>query len=99
MVCGDDPELKAGKPEADPYLLAAKRLNVQPEHCWAFEDSEAGTQSALSAGCIVWRLIPSERHGAAKQNMPRQATGDRLTEIENLNEAHQCLEALINTNG
>ena len=97
MVCGDDPELKAGKPEADPYLLAAKRLNVQPEHCWAFEDSEAGTQSALTAGCIVWRLINAGGSAVIDQHMPKQSKSGQLTLIGNLNEARQCLEALIRT--
>ena len=97
MVCGDDPELKAGKPEADPYLLAAKRLNVQPEHCWAFEDSEAGTQSALTAGCIVWRLINAESREVTDQDVPQKAKSGQLTLIGNLNEARQCLEALIRT--
>ena len=97
MVCGDDPELKAGKPEADPYLLAAKRLNVQPEHCWAFEDSEAGTQSALTAGCIVWRLINAGGVAVIDQHMPKQSKSGQLTLIGNLNEARQCLEALIET--
>ena len=95
MVCGDDPELKAGKPEADPYLLAAKRLNVQPEHCWAFEDSEAGTLSALTAGCIVWRLINSGGLQVTNQDWPRIVKNDRLTLIGNLDEARQCLERLI----
>jgi len=55
-VLGDDPCLKAGKPEADPFLLASKRLGVEPSACWAFEDSPAGTQAALAAGCFVWVL-------------------------------------------
>ncbi|QNI73252.1 HAD family phosphatase [Synechococcus sp. NOUM97013] len=97
MVCGDDPELKAGKPEGDPYLLAAKRLNVQTEHCWAFEDSEAGTQSALTAGCIVWKLINAGPLEVPKKSIPQQANGDRLTLISNLNQACQHLETLIST--
>ena len=97
MVCGDDPELKAGKPEADPYLLAAKRLNVQTENCWAFEDSEAGTQSALSAGCMVWKLINAGPLEVTEKSMPQQAKDGRLTLIGNLNQARQHLETLIST--
>ena len=55
-VQGDDPSLAAGKPSPDPYLLAAKKLNIKPEFCWAIEDSISGTNSALNAGCLVWVL-------------------------------------------
>ena len=55
-VQGDDPDLHAGKPDPAPFLLAANRLGVCPTKCWALEDSIAGTQSALSAGCMVWIL-------------------------------------------
>ncbi|MEB3200856.1 MAG: HAD-IA family hydrolase [Synechococcaceae cyanobacterium] len=52
-VHGDDPELRAGKPAPDVFLLAADRLGVDPRACWAFEDSPAGAQAAAAAGCRV----------------------------------------------
>jgi len=55
-VYGDDPELQRGKPHPDPFVLAARRLGFPTSECWAFEDSSAGTQSALTAGCQVWVL-------------------------------------------
>ncbi len=55
-VYGDDSCLSKGKPAPDPYLLAAKRLGVDPKTCWALEDSESGEKSALAAGCKVWVL-------------------------------------------
>lgn len=64
-VHGDDPALAAGKPAADPFLLAAHRLGVNPSHCWAFEDSPAGAQAAAAAGCRVHVLLPAEAHLAA----------------------------------
>ncbi len=60
-IHGDDPELVSGKPEPDPYLLAARRLAVNPSHCWAFEDSPAGASSAGAAGCLVHVLLPAGR--------------------------------------
>ena len=57
-VHGDDPELRAGKPAPDVFLLAASRLGVEPAACWAFEDSPAGAQSALAAGCRV-HVVPA----------------------------------------
>lgn len=56
-VMGDDPELLVGKPAPDPFLLAAHRLGVSPNDCWAFEDSPAGAQSAVAAGCQVHVLV------------------------------------------
>jgi len=56
-VMGDDPELALGKPAPDPFLLAARRLQVSPTDCWAFEDSPAGAQSACLAGCQVLVLL------------------------------------------
>ena len=58
-VHGDDPELAAGKPAPDVFLLAAARLGVAAQDCWAFEDSPAGARSALAAGCRVHVLPPS----------------------------------------
>ena len=60
-VHGDDPELGAGKPAPDPYLLAARRLAVDARRCWAFEDSPAGAQAAAAAGCTVHVLLPSDQ--------------------------------------
>ncbi|KEF43355.1 MAG: HAD family hydrolase [Cyanobium sp. CACIAM 14] len=57
-VHGDDPELVDGKPAPDPFLLAARRLGVAPDGCWAFEDSVAGVAAALAAGCRVHVLLP-----------------------------------------
>ena len=57
-IHGDDPALAAGKPAPDPFLLAARRLGVEPEACWAFEDSPAGALAAAAAGCRVHVLLP-----------------------------------------
>jgi HAD superfamily hydrolase (TIGR01509 family) len=94
-VLGDDPELRAGKPAPDPYLLATQRLGVLPSECWVFEDSEAGCQSALDAGCRVWQLIeaPSE----IEPSKPDGLHHSRLTLITNLHEAEQRLRKSLST--
>jgi HAD superfamily hydrolase (TIGR01509 family) len=51
MVCGDD--VSRGKPDPEPYLLAAERLGAPPELCVAVEDSPSGVRSALAAGMRV----------------------------------------------
>ncbi len=39
-----------GKPAPDVYLEAARRLNVAPEHCVVFEDTDEGLEAAHRAG-------------------------------------------------
>ena len=98
MICGDDPRLMAGKPAPDPFLLGAQSLGVNPEECWAFEDSEAGCRSALAAGCLVWRLLRDhEKADQLVTQQTRSMNSDRLITINQLSEAQQCLESLIST--
>lgn len=42
-----------GKPEPDPFLLAARRLGIAPEHCLALEDSHNGVRAASAAGMMT----------------------------------------------
>jgi sugar-phosphatase len=51
LVTGND--VRKGKPDPEPYLLAASRLGVNPEACVVFEDAPAGIQSGRSAGMRV----------------------------------------------
>lgn len=39
-----------GKPNPEPFLTAAKRLELAPENCIAFEDSHNGVRAAHGAG-------------------------------------------------
>jgi beta-phosphoglucomutase family hydrolase len=41
------------KPQPDIYLEAARRLNVEPSMCLAFEDTDPGVQAAYAAGMQV----------------------------------------------
>jgi HAD superfamily hydrolase (TIGR01509 family) len=50
-VTGDD--VARTKPDPEPYLLAAKLLDADPEQCVALEDSPNGVASATAAGCHV----------------------------------------------
>ncbi len=69
-VLGDDKDLLKGKPEPAPYLLAAKKLNVNPKSCWALEDSKSGTEAAFSAGCQVWVLTNKKQNNKIKSSNP-----------------------------
>jgi beta-phosphoglucomutase family hydrolase len=46
-----------GKPDPEPFLTAAKLLNVAPADCLVFEDADAGIQSAKAAG-MHWVRVP-----------------------------------------
>ena len=46
-------QVARGKPAPDLYLEAARRLGLPPAACIALEDSEAGVQSASTAGMTV----------------------------------------------
>ncbi|MEF2976330.1 HAD-IA family hydrolase [Subtercola sp. YIM 133946] len=51
FVTADD--ITRGKPDPEPYLLAATRLGVDPARCLVVEDAPAGIRSARAAGCSV----------------------------------------------
>lgn len=48
-----------GKPDPEPFVTAAKKLEVAPEKCLVFEDAEAGIQSAEAAGMQWVRVARS----------------------------------------
>jgi HAD superfamily hydrolase (TIGR01509 family) len=52
LVSGED--VTRGKPDPEPYLLAAARLGVRPGQCVVFEDAAVGVRAAKAAGmaCI-----------------------------------------------
>ncbi|BEE08251.1 HAD-IA family hydrolase [Aeromonas dhakensis] len=50
-----------GKPDPEPYLLAAERLGLAAADCLVFEDAPAGISSALRAGCRVVQVGGRQR--------------------------------------
>ena len=55
LVCAGD--YTHAKPHPEPYLIAAERLGIAPEHCLVFEDTEMGIDSAKAAG-MAWVRVP-----------------------------------------
>tara|TARA_B110000037_G_C17038675_1_gene472719 strand:+ start:152 stop:772 length:621 start_codon:yes stop_codon:yes gene_type:complete len=53
-------DVKHGKPHPEPYLLTAKKLNVNPTECLVLEDSENGVLSAIAAGMICVAITNTE---------------------------------------
>lgn len=60
LVCAED--YIHGKPAPDGFLLAAKRLNVEPSSCLVFEDTDLGIQAATAAG-MASVLVPQVPQG------------------------------------
>ena len=50
-ICGDD--VRRGKPDPEPYMLAADKLGVPTAGCVVLEDSPTGIAAARAAGCPV----------------------------------------------
>lgn len=49
-----------GKPAPDPFLEAARRLNVAPAKCLVFEDTNTGIEAAKAAG-MRYVLVPQPK--------------------------------------
>lgn len=55
-------EVRSGKPEPDVFLLAAKRLNVEPNYCLVIEDGVSGMVAARRAGMKCVGLVRHDKH-------------------------------------
>lgn len=56
IVCADD--YQKGKPDPEPFLLAASRIGVEPPKCLVFEDTPLGVEAARRAG-MQFVLVPT----------------------------------------
>jgi beta-phosphoglucomutase len=61
------------KPDPEIFLLAAKKLNIQPQHCVVFEDAEAGVEAALAAGMKCVGVGSHEQLGKANSIVSKTA--------------------------
>lgn len=77
LISADD--VDKGKPNPDPYLLAAKKLGKNPERCVVIEDAPAGVTAAKAAGTYVIAVTTS--HDEAELQHADIIT-DRLSSIE-----------------
>ena len=70
LVCAG--EYKSGKPDPEPFLLAAIRLGVAPKDCLVFEDTDIGIAAAQAAGMGSVRVpSPRERQAAYEKVLPK----------------------------
>ncbi|MGW0913565.1 HAD family hydrolase [Streptomyces sp. NPDC002784] len=59
LIAADD--ITRGKPDPEPYLLAARRLGVDPARCVVFEDAPAGLQAGRAAGMTTVALATTHQ--------------------------------------
>ena len=55
LVCAG--EYRNGKPDPEPFLIAAKALGVEPEDCLVSEDADMGIQAATAAGMASVKIF------------------------------------------
>jgi sugar-phosphatase len=60
LVAAED--VTRGKPDPEPYLLAARELGVEPSRCVVFEDAPAGLAAGRAAGMTTVALATT--HGS-----------------------------------
>ncbi|WP_328870091.1 HAD family hydrolase [Streptomyces sp. NBC_00287] len=59
LISADD--ITRGKPDPEPYLLAARQLGVDPARCVVFEDAPAGLQAGRAAGMTTVALATTHQ--------------------------------------
>ncbi|MFJ9120638.1 HAD-IA family hydrolase [Streptomyces sp. NPDC102394] len=59
LIAADD--VTRGKPDPEPYLLAARQLGVDPADCVVFEDAPAGLAAGRAAGMTTVALATTHR--------------------------------------
>ena len=85
LICGGETE--RGKPNPDPYLAGAARLELEATCCWALEDSANGVRAAVSAGCTVYQIPDLVAPTAEIEQLGHQI-------VATLHEVQAALEAL-----
>ncbi|MBM4790615.1 HAD family hydrolase [Streptomyces sioyaensis] len=59
LIAADD--ITRGKPDPEPFLLAAARLGVDPARCVVFEDAPVGLAAGRAAGMMTVALATTHR--------------------------------------
>ena len=70
-------DVAVGKPHPDPYLLAARRLGVDPARCVVVEDAPAGLEAARAAGCATISVTTTH----TPDEVPADAVLDSLADV------------------
>jgi mannitol-1-/sugar-/sorbitol-6-phosphatase len=70
-------DVPRGKPHPDPFLLAARRLGVEPTDCLVVEDAPGGLEAARAAGCTTLAVTTT----TAPADLIADAVVDTLAEV------------------
>jgi beta-phosphoglucomutase family hydrolase len=60
-------EVQRGKPAPDVFLLAAKRLGIEPRDCAVIEDAPTGIAAAVAAGMLPVGVTTTHKAGELKE--------------------------------
>ena len=72
-----------GKPDPDPFLVAAQRLGVEPASCLALEDSHNGVRAAHAAGMMTI-MVPDLLEATTEIAVLCTAVADTLHDVRAL---------------
>ncbi|MBV7327352.1 HAD-IA family hydrolase [Chloroflexi bacterium TSY] len=90
MICADD--VLSGKPAPDPYILAARGIQVPPSECIVIEDSPAGIESAHTAGMKVVAVASTHDRFALRA---AELVIEQLSDIQVVEPGYQVESRLI----
>ena len=73
-------EVKHGKPEPDVFLIAARKIQVEPKNCAVIEDAPVGIEAAKRAGMVAIGLTGTAPR-AALRSLRADLVVDSLHEL------------------
>ena len=76
LVTADD--VTNGKPDPEPFLVAAEKLGADPTRCLVVEDAPMGLQAAHAAGCFTLAVVTTTPRDA----LDADAIVDDLSAVE-----------------
>jgi mannitol-1-/sugar-/sorbitol-6-phosphatase len=76
LVTADD--VTNGKPDPEPFLLAAEKLGVDPRRCLVVEDAPMGLKAAHGAGCSTLAVVTT----TPREALDADAIVDDLSAVE-----------------
>jgi sugar-phosphatase len=76
LVTADD--VAHGKPDPEPFLMAAQKLGVDPQRCLVVEDAPMGLKAAHAAGCFTLAVVTT----TPREALDADAVVDNLSAVE-----------------
>lgn len=69
-------DVTRGKPDPQPFLLAAQHLGVDPARCLVVEDAPAGLEAGRAAGCATLALATTHTRAELAASRPDAVVDD-----------------------